>query len=110
MNCHLLILETFLMTVLTRIYYRRKDDKAGYEPFSSPDLDLNLKAWVGGLDNERDMYSWDGHKISSLSLNIDQMGKDSLSAQAGQLHWSIEVKLSYAIALDEIVLDLAWER
>ncbi|XP_024607839.1 organic solute transporter subunit alpha isoform X3 [Neophocaena asiaeorientalis asiaeorientalis] len=48
MNCHLLILETFLITVLTRIYYRRKDDKVGYEPFSSPNLDLNLKAG-GGL-------------------------------------------------------------
>lgn len=45
MNCHLLILESFLITVLTRIYYRRKDDKLGYEPFSSPDQDLNLKAW-----------------------------------------------------------------
>uniref|UniRef100_G3QSV3 Solute carrier family 51 member A n=1 Tax=Gorilla gorilla gorilla TaxID=9595 RepID=G3QSV3_GORGO len=44
MNCHLLILETFLMTVLTRMYYRRKDHKVGYETFSSPDLDLNLKA------------------------------------------------------------------
>ncbi|XP_068821520.1 organic solute transporter subunit alpha [Capricornis sumatraensis] len=44
MNCHLLILESFLITVLTRIYYRRKDDKLGYEPFSSPDEDLNLKA------------------------------------------------------------------
>ncbi|XP_036782182.1 organic solute transporter subunit alpha isoform X4 [Manis pentadactyla] len=43
MNCHLLILETFLLTVLTRMYYRKKDDKAGYEPFSSPDLDLSLK-------------------------------------------------------------------
>uniref|UniRef100_A0A2K6KDX8 Solute carrier family 51 member A n=1 Tax=Rhinopithecus bieti TaxID=61621 RepID=A0A2K6KDX8_RHIBE len=29
MNCHLLILETFLMTVLTRMYYRRKDYKVG---------------------------------------------------------------------------------
>lgn len=50
MNCHLLILESFLITVLTRIYYRRKDDKLGYEPFSSPDQDLNLKAggeWLG---------------------------------------------------------------
>ncbi|KAM9696534.1 organic solute transporter subunit alpha isoform 3-T3 [Dama dama] len=44
MNCHLLILESFLITVLTRIYYRRKDDKVGYEPFSSPDRDVNLKA------------------------------------------------------------------
>ncbi|XP_037381261.1 organic solute transporter subunit alpha [Talpa occidentalis] len=44
MSCHLLIVETFLMTVLTRMYYRRKDNKVGYEPFSSPDLDLNCKA------------------------------------------------------------------
>ncbi|XP_004465916.1 organic solute transporter subunit alpha [Dasypus novemcinctus] len=43
MNCHLLIVETFLMTVLTRMYYRRKDDKVGYEPFPSPDLELNHK-------------------------------------------------------------------
>ncbi|XP_004618787.3 organic solute transporter subunit alpha [Sorex araneus] len=38
MNCHLLIVETFLITVLTRMYYRKKDDKVGYEPFSSSDL------------------------------------------------------------------------
>ncbi|XP_049735434.1 organic solute transporter subunit alpha isoform X1 [Elephas maximus indicus] len=44
MNCHLLMLESFLITVLTRIYYRRKDDRVGYEPFSSQGLDLNLKA------------------------------------------------------------------
>ncbi|XP_006884259.1 PREDICTED: organic solute transporter subunit alpha [Elephantulus edwardii] len=44
MNCHLLILESFLITVLTRMYYRRKDDKVGYEPFSSPKLDLNPEA------------------------------------------------------------------
>uniref|UniRef100_I0FPU2 Organic solute transporter subunit alpha n=1 Tax=Macaca mulatta TaxID=9544 RepID=I0FPU2_MACMU len=44
MNCHLLILETFLMTVLTRMYYRRKDHKVGYETFSSLDPDLNLQA------------------------------------------------------------------
>ncbi|XP_003792711.1 organic solute transporter subunit alpha [Otolemur garnettii] len=44
MNCHLLILETFLMTVLTRMYYRKKDHKVGYEAFSSPDPDLNIKA------------------------------------------------------------------
>ncbi|XP_006869453.1 PREDICTED: organic solute transporter subunit alpha [Chrysochloris asiatica] len=44
MNCHLLVLESFLITVLTRMYYRRKDDKVGYEPFSSPDLGLNLEA------------------------------------------------------------------
>ncbi|XP_062964268.1 organic solute transporter subunit alpha [Cynocephalus volans] len=42
MNCHLLILESFLLTVLTRMFYRRKDHKVGYETIS-PDLDLNLK-------------------------------------------------------------------
>ncbi|XP_004577883.1 organic solute transporter subunit alpha [Ochotona princeps] len=44
MNCHLLILESFLITVLTRMYYRRKDHKVGYETFTSPELDLDLKA------------------------------------------------------------------
>lgn len=44
MNCHMLILETFLMTVLTRTYYRKKDDKAGYETCSPPELDSKLKA------------------------------------------------------------------
>ncbi|XP_022370930.1 organic solute transporter subunit alpha [Enhydra lutris kenyoni] len=51
MNCHLLVLETFLMTVLTRMYYRRKDNKVGYEPFSSSDLDLTSNSKV---DIERD--------------------------------------------------------
>uniref|UniRef100_A0A8C0JQY5 Solute carrier family 51 member A n=1 Tax=Canis lupus dingo TaxID=286419 RepID=A0A8C0JQY5_CANLU len=54
MNCHLLVLETFLMTVLTRVYYRRKDSKVGYEPFSSSDLDLTSKSKIDGLDIERD--------------------------------------------------------
>uniref|UniRef100_A0A8C6RRC3 Solute carrier family 51, alpha subunit n=1 Tax=Nannospalax galili TaxID=1026970 RepID=A0A8C6RRC3_NANGA len=44
MNCHMLIIETFLMTVLARMYYRKKDEKVGYETCSSPDLDLKLKA------------------------------------------------------------------
>ncbi|GAB5576528.1 organic solute transporter subunit alpha [Prionailurus iriomotensis] len=52
MNCHLLILETFVMTVLTRMYYRRKDNKVGYEPFPSPDLDLTSKPEMDGLDSE----------------------------------------------------------
>ncbi|XP_043852068.1 organic solute transporter subunit alpha [Dromiciops gliroides] len=34
MNCHLLVIETSLMTVLTRIYYRKRDDKMGFEPLS----------------------------------------------------------------------------
>ncbi|GAB1300206.1 Organic solute transporter subunit alpha [Apodemus speciosus] len=44
MNCHMLILETFLLTVLTRMYYRRKDDKVGYEACLPPSLDSALKA------------------------------------------------------------------
>jgi organic solute transporter subunit alpha len=44
MNCHLLILETFLLTVMARMSYRRKDYKPGYENSLAPDLDLNLKA------------------------------------------------------------------
>ncbi|KAM6225186.1 organic solute transporter subunit alpha [Rhynchocyon petersi] len=44
MNCQLLVLESFLITVLTRKYYRRKDDKAGYQSFSSPKSDLNPEA------------------------------------------------------------------
>ncbi|XP_032262148.1 organic solute transporter subunit alpha [Phoca vitulina] len=51
MNCHLLVLETFLLTVLTRMYYRRKDNKVGYEPFSSSGLDSTSKSKV---DIERD--------------------------------------------------------
>ncbi|XP_050015765.1 organic solute transporter subunit alpha [Microtus pennsylvanicus] len=44
MNCHMLVVETFLMTVLARMYYRRKDGKVGYETSSAPDPDLKLKA------------------------------------------------------------------
>ncbi|CAO2631577.1 Organic solute transporter subunit alpha, partial [Lemmus lemmus] len=44
MNCHMLVVETFLMTVLARMYYRRKDGKVGYEASSAPDPDLKLKA------------------------------------------------------------------
>lgn len=40
------------MTVLTRMYYRRKDNKVGYEPFPSPDLDLTSKPEVDSLDSE----------------------------------------------------------
>lgn len=98
MNCHLLVLETFLLTVLTRIYYRRKDSKVGYEPFPSPDLDSNIKAWGEmAWTMKETLYSWDGHTISLLSLNIDQMGKIPLSAQTGKLHLTIEMKVNYAI-------------
>ncbi|XP_072469774.1 organic solute transporter subunit alpha [Notamacropus eugenii] len=34
MNCHLLVIQTSLMTVLTRIFYRKRDDKMGFEFFS----------------------------------------------------------------------------
>lgn len=44
MNCHMLVVETFLMTVLARMYYRRKDGKVGYETSSASDPDLKLKA------------------------------------------------------------------
>lgn len=44
MNCHMLIIETFLMTVVARIYYRKKDAKIGYETHSSSEPDLKLKA------------------------------------------------------------------
>ncbi|XP_053163244.1 organic solute transporter subunit alpha isoform X2 [Hemicordylus capensis] len=37
MHTQLLILETFIMTVLARMYYRRPDDKAGYYPTESPE-------------------------------------------------------------------------
>ncbi|XP_043347690.1 organic solute transporter subunit alpha isoform X3 [Dermochelys coriacea] len=44
MSVQLLILETFLITVVTRMYYRKQDDKAGYQPFSLPDGDVESKA------------------------------------------------------------------
>ncbi|XP_038605771.1 organic solute transporter subunit alpha [Tachyglossus aculeatus] len=44
MNCHLLIMETFLVTVVTRMYYRHRDDKAGYEPFPSPPAGSDAQA------------------------------------------------------------------
>ncbi|XP_027701093.1 organic solute transporter subunit alpha isoform X2 [Vombatus ursinus] len=34
MNCHLLVVQTSLLTVLTRIFYRKRDDKLGFEPLS----------------------------------------------------------------------------
>ncbi|XP_074070874.1 organic solute transporter subunit alpha [Macrotis lagotis] len=44
MNCHLLVVETTLMTVLTRIYYRKQDNKMGFEPFSSLDQSSETEA------------------------------------------------------------------
>lgn len=98
MNCHLLILETFLITVLTRMYYRRKDDKVGYEPFSSPDLDVNLKAWGGWFGQ------WKGHcthetgtRFLHCPSTLAKWKRIPLSAQAGQLHLTIEMKVNYII-------------
>nr|XP_020841699.1 organic solute transporter subunit alpha isoform X2 [Phascolarctos cinereus] len=34
MNCHFLVVQTSLLTVMTRIFYRKRDDKMGFEPFS----------------------------------------------------------------------------
>lgn len=35
MHVQLLSLQTFIMAVLTRMYYRKPDDKSGYCPISS---------------------------------------------------------------------------
>lgn len=32
MNVQLLIPQTFILAVLTRMYYRKQDDKPGYQP------------------------------------------------------------------------------
>ncbi|KAJ6655522.1 hypothetical protein lerEdw1_005100 [Lerista edwardsae] len=37
MSMQVLILQTFIMTVLARLYYRKPDDKAGYWPVESPE-------------------------------------------------------------------------
>lgn len=34
MNMQLLIPQTFILAVVTRMYYRKQDDKPGYQPFS----------------------------------------------------------------------------
>uniref|UniRef100_A0A8D0H3I8 Solute carrier family 51 member A n=1 Tax=Sphenodon punctatus TaxID=8508 RepID=A0A8D0H3I8_SPHPU len=44
MNMQLLILQTFIMTVLTRMYYRRGDNKSGYQSVSSPECEVEAKA------------------------------------------------------------------
>ncbi|XP_032633187.1 organic solute transporter subunit alpha [Chelonoidis abingdonii] len=44
MSMQLLILETFIITVVTRMYYRKQDDKPGYQPFCPPDGDTESKA------------------------------------------------------------------
>ncbi|XP_019359004.1 PREDICTED: organic solute transporter subunit alpha isoform X1 [Gavialis gangeticus] len=43
MNMQLLVLQTFLMTVLTRMYYRKRDDKPGYETFGPAEADGDIK-------------------------------------------------------------------
>ena len=34
MNTQLLIPQTFILAVVTRMYYRKQDDKPGYQPVS----------------------------------------------------------------------------
>lgn len=72
------------MTVLTRMYYRRKDHKVGYETFSSLDPDLNLQAKVDGLGGEKMLYSLE-YKISVLSLNLDQTESIPLANTSWQI-------------------------
>ncbi|NWU68505.1 OSTA protein, partial [Pterocles burchelli] len=44
MNMQLLIPQTFILAVVTRIYYRKQDDKPGYQPVSFAATDTNTKA------------------------------------------------------------------
>ncbi|NXT48836.1 OSTA protein, partial [Pluvianellus socialis] len=44
MNMQLLIPQTFILSVVTRIYYRKQDDKPGYQPVSFPDAGTAAKA------------------------------------------------------------------
>ncbi|XP_026548337.1 organic solute transporter subunit alpha-like, partial [Notechis scutatus] len=43
MHCQLLILETFVLTVLTRMYYRKPDDKPGCCLRESPEHIAEIK-------------------------------------------------------------------
>ncbi|NXG25785.1 OSTA protein, partial [Grallaria varia] len=43
MNAQLLIPQTFILTVLTRMYYRKQDDKPGYQPVSFAPTGTNVK-------------------------------------------------------------------
>ncbi|KAM8805266.1 organic solute transporter subunit alpha [Eudromia elegans] len=43
MNMQLIILQTFIMAVVTRIYYRKRDDKPGYEPITFTPAESNIK-------------------------------------------------------------------
>ncbi|NWY55806.1 OSTA protein, partial [Chionis minor] len=44
MNMQLLIPQTFILSVVTRIYYRKQDDKPGYQPVSFPHAGTAAKA------------------------------------------------------------------
>ncbi|NXJ69452.1 OSTA protein, partial [Rostratula benghalensis] len=44
MNMQLLIPQTFILTVVTRMYYRKQDDKPGYQPVNFPPTDTQVKA------------------------------------------------------------------
>ncbi|XP_010008314.1 PREDICTED: organic solute transporter subunit alpha [Nestor notabilis] len=44
MNAQLLIPQTFILAVVTRIYYRKQDDKPGYQPVSFVPTGTNTKA------------------------------------------------------------------
>ncbi|NWW79547.1 OSTA protein, partial [Climacteris rufus] len=44
MNVQLLIPQTFILAVLTRMYYRKQDDKSGYQPVSFAPTGADAKA------------------------------------------------------------------
>uniref|UniRef100_A0A8C3PTT0 Solute carrier family 51 subunit alpha n=1 Tax=Calidris pygmaea TaxID=425635 RepID=A0A8C3PTT0_9CHAR len=44
MNMQLLIPQTFILAVVTRMYYRQQDDKPGYQPVSFPPTGAQVKA------------------------------------------------------------------
>ncbi|NWV69734.1 OSTA protein, partial [Malurus elegans] len=44
MNVQLLIPQTFILAVLTRMYYRKQDDKPGYQPASLAPTGADIKA------------------------------------------------------------------
>ncbi|NWW35468.1 OSTA protein, partial [Panurus biarmicus] len=43
MNVQLLVPQTFILAVLTRMYYRKQDDKPGYQPVSFAPADADAK-------------------------------------------------------------------
>lgn len=44
MNVQLLIPQTFILVVVTRMYYRKQDDKPGYQPVSFAPTGTEVKA------------------------------------------------------------------